>query len=692
MTNAEPAQKIDQAFQQAVAHHQAGRFAEAEELYLGVLQVAPRHPDANHNLGLMAMQLNKAERGLPYLQVAWEADPSTGQYWLTLAECLLEMGQPEDARLLLEEAIRRGMQSPQARQLLERAKGNHDDKTQPADTNTGEAAETHTAAPSGNQPSNACSAKPDKFAQKPARHPQKSPGPQEINTLVSMYNGGRYPEAADLAQAMTERFPLHGFGWKVLGALFKQTGRNADALAAMQKAAELAPDDAEAHSNLGVTLKDLGRLNEAEAILRRALRIKPDFAEAHNNLGIALKDMGRLDEAEAGYRRALQIKPDYAEAHNNLGIVLQEMGRLDEAEASYRRALQIKPDFAEAHNNLGVTLKDLCKLSESEASYRRALQVRPDYAEAHNNLCDLLSYTGTAEDSIITYQKVFDMAPDDIGLVAAVMLAVHRYLAGEFPECRSLLSASQLIMAKTDAKFEPPRAYWNLLDLLLRRNQEANGITSPSKDIEALYVVGESHSLPAHGAVVSYRGRPMRCMAQWIVGCKQWHLGNGKANKYRYKFEQLMAGLPQRSTVLLNIGEIDCRPGEGISKVWEKSAKNSPEKSLESICHATSAAYLQYIAEIGARYGHRLVVGGVPAPNIPPGALTPEAATQHASLVRTFNVILQNLALSAKLDFLDVYTLTDCGNGVADGKWHIDTYHLLPDAVIEAFHRHCLLG
>ena len=368
------------------------------------------------------------------------------------------------------------------------------------------------------------------------------------------------------------------------------------------------------------------------------------------------------------------------------------MGRLGEAEASYRRALQIKPDFSEAHSNLGVTLMDLCRLDEAEASYRRALQIKPDYAEAHDNLCDLLSYTGTTEEGIIAFQKVFDLAPNDIGLVAAVMLAVHRYLAGEFLECRRLLSVSLLIMAKTDAKFEPPRAYWNLLDLLLRRNQKAKGITSTLTNMEALYVVGESHSLPAHGAVVSYRGRQMCCMAQWIVGCKQWHLGNGKANKYRHKFDLVMAGLPPRSTVLLNIGEIDCRPGEGISKVWGKSPKDSPEKLLESVCHATSTAYLQYVAEIGARYGHRLVIGGVPAPNSPPGGLKPEAATQHAKLVRVFNATLRDLALSAKLDFLDVYTLTECGDGVANGSWHIDTHHLLPEAVIEAFNRHCLLS
>lgn len=333
-TNADPPQQvaasiIDQTFRQAAAQHHAGRLAEAEILYRSVLQVEPGHSDANHNLGLMAMQLGKAELGLPYLQAAWEADPSTGQYWLTLTECLLEMGHAEDALLLIEDAIRRGMDSPQAQQLLMRAKAGNGNKLQPADTVMDETAASRQAAHeqppaspaalrNGKKAAKTIDAKPNK----PAARIEKTPGPQEINALRVLFTEGRFAEAAVLAQAMTERFPLHGFGWKVLGAALKQMGRNADALASMQKAAALSPGDAEAHYNLGNTFKGLRRLDEAEASYRRALKAKPDFAEAYYNLGNTLRDMGRLDEGEDSYRRALQIKPDHEGVFDNLLFTL----------------------------------------------------------------------------------------------------------------------------------------------------------------------------------------------------------------------------------------------------------------------------------------------------------------------------------------------------------------------------------
>ncbi len=235
---------------------------------------------------------------------------------------------------------------------------------------------------------------------------------QEIDLLVSLFNQKRYVEAEHLARSMTERFPHYGVGWKALGAVLKQMGRSADALAPMRKAAALLPGDAEAHSNLGIVLKDLGQVDDAVASYRQALKIKPDFAEAHNNLGNAFQSLGRLDEAEASYRRALKIKPDYAEAHNNLGNTLQSLERLDESEASYRRALKIKPDYAEAHNNLGNTIQSLGRLDEAEASYRRALEIKPDYAEAHNNLGNAFLSLGRLDEAEASCLRALVIKPD----------------------------------------------------------------------------------------------------------------------------------------------------------------------------------------------------------------------------------------------------------------------------------------
>ncbi len=216
--------------------------------------------------------------------------------------------------------------------------------------------------------------------------------------MVSLFNQQRHSEAGFLAHSITENFPHYGFGWKVLGAAFNQLGRGADALAAMQKAAAMLPDDEEVHYNLGSTLHNLGRLDEAATSYRRALNIRPDYVEAHNNLGNTLKDMCRLDEAQASYRRALQIKPDYAEAHCNLGNTLKELGIMAEAEASYRWALQIRPDFIEALNGLALLLNAQGKPEMALDIINHSLQLK-ETAEAKSIFVACVKHLRCTSDS-----------------------------------------------------------------------------------------------------------------------------------------------------------------------------------------------------------------------------------------------------------------------------------------------------
>lgn len=420
MTNTESTQQtaelaIDQALQQAIAHHQAGELQEAGELYLAILQAHPNHPEANHNMGVLAVQMKQPAAGLPYFMAALDADPARGQYWLNYIDALFQAGQLEDARQVLALAQQQGLQGDEVEALELRLKGGAQLAGQTNADNqqaSGESLPVSSAIPRSSHKTAKTKHAKGKSAGKPARHQGKNPSPQEINTLVALFTEGRLTEAATLAQDMTVRFPRHEFGWKALGAVLKQMGRGADALAPMQKAAALSPGDVEAHYNLGVTLQDMGRLIEAEVSYRRALQINPNYADAHSNMGVILQELGRLDEAEASYRRTLQISPDYTKAHSNLGVILQKLGRLDEAEVSYQQALQISQDNAETHSNLGNTLKDMGRLDEAEASYRWALQINPDYADAHYNLGNTLKDLGRLDEAEASYRWALQINPD----------------------------------------------------------------------------------------------------------------------------------------------------------------------------------------------------------------------------------------------------------------------------------------
>ncbi len=226
------------------------------------------------------------------------------------------------------------------------------------------------------------------------------------------YQNGRFIEAETLALSITKEFPLHQFSWKILGAVYKHTGRITDSVNFMQKSVQLEPKDAEAHNNLGVTLQELGRLREAEASCAQAIILDIDYIEAHNNLGNILKDQGKLNEAIIAYDKAISINSNYADAHYNMGLTLKLLGKLQEAITSYSRAVESNPNHADAYNNLGNTYRDIDKIHKAIEAYKMAVTVKPDHIDAYNNLGNAYKEIGKSHEAIEVFKKVLLLNPN----------------------------------------------------------------------------------------------------------------------------------------------------------------------------------------------------------------------------------------------------------------------------------------
>lgn len=82
---------------EAVAHHQAGRLAEAERLYRRILADQPDHPDALHLLGLVAHACGHGDHARQLIGQAVRLRPDAPHYLQNLAEVLAAGGDPAGA-------------------------------------------------------------------------------------------------------------------------------------------------------------------------------------------------------------------------------------------------------------------------------------------------------------------------------------------------------------------------------------------------------------------------------------------------------------------------------------------------------------------------------------------------------------------------------------------------------------------
>ena len=314
-------QALDKVLQLASTYQQAGQSQDAEKLYLAILQTQPDHPEANYNLGIMVLQMSQPADALPYLEVAWKAKPEQEQYRLSYIDALIRSGQSEFAQQLLEQPVRHGLQGatsllPEHLQCTPQLNVTQQCIPDIAQLTVQQIAKKQAKSRSAKKTLS-------------CHDCEKIPDQSEIDALMALYRHGRTIEVEAIAQSLTQRFPKHGFSWKILGVVQQHHGRYRGALVALQKAAELLPSDVEAHSNLGFALNAQGRFVEAETSYRRAIMIAPDSFFAHCNLGYALYSQGK--PAETSFRRALEINPDFAEAHSNLLFCFSHNEKIDEA-------------------------------------------------------------------------------------------------------------------------------------------------------------------------------------------------------------------------------------------------------------------------------------------------------------------------------------------------------------------------
>ena len=164
----------------------------------------------------------------------------------------------------------------------------------------------------------------------------------------------------------------------------------------------------------------------------------------------------------------------------------------------------------------------------------------------------------------------------------------------------------------------------------------------------------------------------------------QWHLGNPTRNQYKNKFDGLLHSLPKSSEVLLSIGEIDCRLNSGIIKY----INTHHDKDVTHLISSTIENYLNYINKINSNYKHKIIIQGIPCPNINTKNIPKEKIIELVSLISKFNAVLKEKSTEIGFGFLDVYKLTNRGDGISNQSWHIDEYHLSPEGMNEAWRIH----
>jgi predicted O-linked N-acetylglucosamine transferase (SPINDLY family) len=462
---------IDQALQKGVEAHKAGRVQEADRLYTAIIKVQPEHPDANHNMGILAAGVGKVTESLPFFKIALRSNPKIEQFWISYIDILLRLDRIKEANELIFEAKNKGFTGKVFDTLEERIlRKDHRPDQSPLKLlleqaiNLREIGDFKTAI-------NILSEKASQFKDEPnllallshcliladnleeaALYLNKAKKIDPKNALVNwnevrlLLRNKQLSEALAIATEANQRFPNDIQGLGVLGICLRANGEINDSLKVLNRAIDLNPSYAEALMNRGLIWLQTGEKNKALVDLETAHQLKPfikqiwdplvglklDFKDYKSAISILINILEidpthekscnllsavapKVDDTELvikGFKKILEIRKNDSFSYVNLGVAQTKIGNNTEAIENFKFAISLEPNFAEAHYFLANTLREERELEKAIISYKKAISINPTYVEAMNNMGSTQKRIGEINNALESYRKALSIKPD----------------------------------------------------------------------------------------------------------------------------------------------------------------------------------------------------------------------------------------------------------------------------------------
>jgi tetratricopeptide (TPR) repeat protein len=157
-------------------------------------------------------------------------------------------------------------------------------------------------------------------------------------------DAGQYDQAYQVLQQGLEQLPNHPVLLYEAAMMADKIGKYDVTEQYLRKLIQMNPQDANAYNALGYSLLERNvRIQEAVALVEQALQLAPDDASIIDSVGWGYYRSGKLDDSVKMLRRAFAANPD-PEIASHLGEVLWARGDKAEAKQILQTSLKAHPD------------------------------------------------------------------------------------------------------------------------------------------------------------------------------------------------------------------------------------------------------------------------------------------------------------------------------------------------------------
>jgi tetratricopeptide (TPR) repeat protein len=311
------------ALTQPTAKGEGANASATEKSLRAELDQTPASFQANYRLGLLLLEHNKADEGMPFLRHAAEIQPGNAAVHHALGDAGEKLGDPLAA-------------------VREYQRAAEIDPSEPFLFDWGSELLLHHA------PEPAI----EVFTKGNSRYPKSAR--MLIGLGAAAFARGANEEAVQRMCEASDLNPVDAKPYLFLGKMLRAGNRpSQEELEKLQRFVKLQPENAEANYYYAVALwksrmdpKDPA-VSQAESLLARAVQLNRKFAAAYLELGILHAEERDYAKAIADYQQAIQIDPRLEEAHFRLGQAYRQAGEAEKSKEELRIHRQLAQESAQ---------------------------------------------------------------------------------------------------------------------------------------------------------------------------------------------------------------------------------------------------------------------------------------------------------------------------------------------------------
>jgi arylsulfatase A-like enzyme/Tfp pilus assembly protein PilF len=237
---------------------------------------------------------------------------------------------------------------------------------------------------------------------------------------IAYQSAGKYDLALADLRALERGSTSSAEDLVLLAETLRLAKRPGEAIAPLDRAAQLEPGSPEPPLIKGRVLRSMGRAREAAAAYAAVVALVPGHVEAERALAELAIESGSLDEAAGRLEPILAQDPNDVEAIVKLGVVRVRSGRIDEGLSLFQRAVALDPRDAEALLDLAGALAKSGRAAEAVPYFERAIEAGGPTTVALNGLGFARLEAGDASGGMAALRRSLALEPRQPQVAAAV--------------------------------------------------------------------------------------------------------------------------------------------------------------------------------------------------------------------------------------------------------------------------------